>query len=35
VLARNDVGERLVASPAASDGRIFLRSDNQLIAVGR
>ena len=25
VLARNDVGERLIASPAISNGQIFLR----------
>jgi outer membrane protein assembly factor BamB len=34
ILARNDLGERLVASPAISGGRIFLRSDGRLIAVG-
>ncbi len=35
VLSRNDVGERLIASPAISNGRIFLRSDNQLFAIGK
>ena len=35
VLARNDLGERLIASPAISGGRIFLRSDGTLFAVGR
>lgn len=35
VLAENDVNVRLVASPAASGGKIFLRSDNRVIAVGR
>jgi outer membrane protein assembly factor BamB len=35
VIARNDVGERLVASPAVSNGQIFLRSDGQLICVGK
>jgi outer membrane protein assembly factor BamB len=35
ILARNDVGERLIASPAISDGRIILRSDDRLIAIGR
>lgn len=35
ILARNDVGERLVASPAISNRQIFLRSDGRLFAVGR
>jgi outer membrane protein assembly factor BamB len=35
VLARNDLGERLIASPAISKGRIFLRSDGTLFAVGK
>jgi outer membrane protein assembly factor BamB len=35
VLARNDLGERLVASPAISDGQIFLRSDARLFAIGK
>ena len=35
VLARNDVGERLMASPAISNGQIFLRSDGRLIAIGK
>ena len=35
VLAQNDLAVRLVASPAVSGGKIFFRSDNQLIAVGR
>ncbi len=34
VLARNDLGERIVSSPAVSDGRIFIRTDESLIAVG-
>ena len=34
VIARNDVGARLMASPAISNGQIFLRSDDQLFAVG-
>jgi outer membrane protein assembly factor BamB len=34
ILARNAVGERLVASPAISGGRIFLRSDSRLFAIG-
>ena len=35
VLARNDIGERLIASPAISNGQIFIRSDGALFAVGR
>ena len=35
VLARNDLGERFIASPAVSHGRLFLRSDRTLFAVGR
>ena len=35
VLAENDLGERVVSSPAVSDGRIFIRTDESLIAVGR
>jgi outer membrane protein assembly factor BamB len=35
VLAQNDIGERLIASPAISGGRLFLRSDGTLFAVGK
>jgi outer membrane protein assembly factor BamB len=35
ILGRNDLGERLVASPAISNGRIFLRSDARLFAIGK
>jgi outer membrane protein assembly factor BamB len=35
VLARNDLGERLIASPAISNGQLFIRSDNQLFAIGK
>jgi glucose dehydrogenase len=35
VIARNDVGERLIASPAVSNGQIFLRGDGQLFCVGK
>lgn len=35
ILARNRVDARLVASPAIAGGRIFLRADDRLIAVGR
>jgi outer membrane protein assembly factor BamB len=34
ILARNDLGERLIASPAVSSGRLFLRSDRTLFAIG-
>jgi hypothetical protein len=34
VLATNDLGERFLASPAISGGRIFLRSDGTLFAIG-
>ena len=34
VLQRNDLGERVVSSPAVSDGRIFIRTDGALVAVG-
>ena len=33
VLAKNDLGERFLASPAISGGSLFLRSDNSLFAV--
>jgi outer membrane protein assembly factor BamB len=35
VIAKNDIGERLIASPAVSNGQIFLRSDAQLFCVGK
>jgi outer membrane protein assembly factor BamB len=35
VLARNDVGERAVASPAISNGQIFIRTDKHVFAIGR
>jgi outer membrane protein assembly factor BamB len=34
VLARNAIGERTAASPALADGRIFLRTDDHLVAIG-
>jgi outer membrane protein assembly factor BamB len=34
VIARNDIGERLMAGPAISQGRIYLRSDGTLFAIG-
>jgi hypothetical protein len=35
VLARNTLSTHVVASPAISRGRLFLRGDDELIAVGR
>ena len=35
VLQRNDLGERVVSSPAVSAGRIFIRTDDALLAVGQ
>ena len=34
ILARNNLGERLIASPAISRGHIFLRSDENLFCIG-
>ena len=34
VLARNALGERQIASPAVSDGQIFIRTDDHLYAIG-
>jgi outer membrane protein assembly factor BamB len=34
VLAKNDVGERVLASPAISDGQIFIRSHKHLWCIG-
>jgi outer membrane protein assembly factor BamB len=33
VLAQNDLGERFIASPAISNGRLFLRSDGTLFCI--
>ena len=35
VIARNKINTHIVASPAASRGRLFLRGDDELIAVGK
>jgi outer membrane protein assembly factor BamB len=35
VIARNTLNGRLLASPAISGGRLFLRTDDSLIAIGR
>jgi outer membrane protein assembly factor BamB len=34
VVARNAIGERAVASPAISSGRIFIRTDRHVFAIG-
>jgi outer membrane protein assembly factor BamB len=35
VLSRNDLGERQIASPAISNGQIFIRTDDHLFAIGK
>ena len=35
VIARNAIGERAVASPAISSGRIFVRTDKHVFAIGK
>jgi outer membrane protein assembly factor BamB len=35
IVARNVLGERVVASPAISNGRIFVRTDKHVFAIGR
>jgi outer membrane protein assembly factor BamB len=34
VLSRNALGERAIASPAVANGRIFIRTDDHLFAIG-
>jgi outer membrane protein assembly factor BamB len=34
VVARNSVGARTVATPAISDGQIFIRTDDSIVCVG-
>jgi outer membrane protein assembly factor BamB len=34
VVARNALGERAVASPAISNGQIFIRTDKHVFAIG-
>jgi outer membrane protein assembly factor BamB len=34
IIAKNDLGERFIASPAISPGRLFLRSDGTLFCIG-
>jgi outer membrane protein assembly factor BamB len=35
IIARNKIGERSLASMAISDGRLFIRTDEHLVAIGR
>jgi len=35
IIAENDLGERTLASPAVSDGTLFVRTDEHLFAIGR
>jgi outer membrane protein assembly factor BamB len=35
IVARNAIGERALASPAFSNGRLFLRTDEHLMAIGK
>lgn len=35
IVARNDLGERFLASPAISNGQVFLRSDGTLFGIGK
>jgi outer membrane protein assembly factor BamB len=35
VLSRNDLGERQIASPAVSNGQIFIRTDDHVFAIGK
>jgi outer membrane protein assembly factor BamB len=35
ILARNNLGERFIASPAISRGHLFLRSDENLFCIGK
>ena len=34
VVHRNPIGERVVASPAISNGQLFIRTDNHLVCIG-
>jgi outer membrane protein assembly factor BamB len=35
IVARNSIGERAVASPAISNGQIFIRTDRHVYAIGK
>ena len=34
ILSRNDLGERSLASPAISNGQLFIRTDQHLVCIG-
>jgi hypothetical protein len=34
-VARNELGERTFASPAVSDGQIFIRGEKSLFCIGK
>jgi hypothetical protein len=34
ILSKNDLGERIIASPAISNGHLFVRSDGTLFCIG-
>jgi outer membrane protein assembly factor BamB len=34
VLGSNEMGERIMSSPAISDGQIFIRTDEHLYCIG-
>jgi outer membrane protein assembly factor BamB len=34
ILARNDIGERVLASPAIAGGQLFIRADGGLYCIG-
>jgi outer membrane protein assembly factor BamB len=35
IVARNAIAERALASPAISNGRLFIRTDDHLFAIGK
>lgn len=35
IIARNDIGERALASPAIAGGRLFIRTDGHVFAIGK
>ncbi len=35
IVVRNPIGERALASPTISNGRVFLRPDEHLLAIGK
>ena len=35
IVGRNAIGERVIASPAIANGRIYIRTDDRLVAIGQ